>query len=484
METLLDLRRRAKSINIDLMKNRLAVLAFLFILMNGKAQFSICEDYNKKPELQSSLCATLNVPLEYGTDMDETIELFVRKFPAKQEKKGSIWLVAGGPGESGASLYPLIGQFAELFPHLDIFVPDHRGTGLSGKICPVEEGVDSPDGIALSNAEWGPCFGYMFSHAEYVKSFSISNAARDLDYLINQLSGSGSRYVYGVSYGTQLVLRMLQIHSSTLDGVILDSLVPLQDNQEHDLSQRSSVVNDIGVQVLNRLESNKSTIDLPLLDQLKLVLERSKSDDIFLKNLPNQELSQLFGMMLDIPMIRKEIPHIIRSLSKNDFGPLQKGIEDMTQFYSDYGSKYVTSANSIPLAQIITASENNLRTQMKKEEVIEESKTLLFTSPLPKLIAENAMPTYSRDIYFAGVPDKIPPTLVIHGTLDPKTHLNGAIQHVEKLSTTNKINFVEVQDAPHFIALFAPDAFAEAVNLFINGEPLPKRLHDKNVSLN
>ncbi len=466
------------------MKKKLSVLAFLFILMHGKAQFSVCEDYNNTPELQSSLCVTLNVPLAYGTDMDETIELFVRKFPAQKERKGSIWLVAGGPGESGASLYPLVYQFAELFPDLDIFVPDHRGTGLSGKICPKEESVESVGGIALVGEEWGSCFGYMFSDQEYVKAFSITNAAKDLDYLINELSGEGKRYVYGVSYGTQLVLRLLQLGPLELDGVFLDSLVPLQDDMEYDLSHRSFVTHSVGQEVLEYYD-RKAEKDTPSLsEQLKTIMNRSKADDAFAQNLPKQDISILLGMMLDLPTVRRKIPEIIRSLSKDDVGPLNSAIAEITTFYRDYGEKYSTSTNSIPLAQVITASENNPRPQLKKGEVVEESKGLIFTSPLPKLIAENTMPTYEHDSYFAGVPKKMPPTLIIHGSLDSKTHWEGAKRHIEKLSDKGSIEFVTVRNAPHFIALFAPDAFKEAVIGFLEGKSIAgNEVEDNNVAL-
>ena len=55
--------------------------------------------------LPGSLCAVHAVPASHeaqGQDA-ETLQLFVRKIPAEGSSKGSVWLVAGGPGESGAS---------------------------------------------------------------------------------------------------------------------------------------------------------------------------------------------------------------------------------------------------------------------------------------------------------------------------------------------------------------------------------------------
>ncbi|AXT18619.1 alpha/beta fold hydrolase [Flavobacteriaceae bacterium AU392] len=460
------------------------VLLILFFTSIVNAQFSKCSDQNEFDELKLSLCATVKTPLYHQSDKNETIDLFVRKFPSLKDRKGSLWLIPGGPGESGASMYALIEKFSKQFPHLDIFVPDHRGTGLSAKICPNEEDVNSKGSIALVNEEWGSCFEQMYSNQEYVQAFSITNGAKDLSKLINDLSGKGKRYVYGVSYGTQLVLRLLQLNSTKIDGIILDSLIPLQDDVDYDLSQRSFVINDVGLSViesLNKLEPNSAT---SLTSQLQSIIKRTHKDTIFSKKLPRQELSIIFGMMLDLPKVRNKIPEIIKELSKENIEPLNNAIAEITEFYTSY-SKYKTSSNSIPLVQIITASENNLRPEIKKSDVALESKDLLFKSPLPSLMAENRMPTYKKDVFFGKAPKNMPPTLIINGTLDPKTHYEGAVRHFKKLSENSKeIVFMSVEDAPHFIALFASDSFFSIASKFINGEKLTNKLIvDKNTAL-
>lgn len=462
------------------------VVFILLILctISVRAQFSKCADFDDLIEFKSSLCTTEKVPLNYQADNNDSLELFVRKYPSLKKRIGSIWLIAGGPGESGASLYPLVELFSKTFPHLDILIPDHRGTGLSSKICPNEEAIDSPNGIALANDEWGPCFNHMYSNTAYVQAFSITNAAKDLSLLINNLSGGGKRYVYGVSYGTQLVLRLLQLHDTKMDGVILDSLVPLQNDEEYDLSHRSFVVNDVGNSVLTYFDSQISDNGITLASQLKGIIQKAQNDDSYAENLPKQDLSVIFGMMLDVPKVRNQIPDIINALTTENFQPLNDAITDITNFYSNYGAKYKTAHNSIPLVQIISSSENNLRPELKADEVITESENLLFASILPKLLSENSMPTYQKDEYYSKVPTKMPPTLIFHGTLDPKTHISGAIQHYEKLPKDNSITFVKVKDAPHFIALFAPNSFASVASKFIKGQKIENQeIIDKDVLL-
>jgi hypothetical protein len=53
----------------------------------------------------------------------------------------------------------------------------------------------------------------------------------------------------------------------------------------------------------------------------------------------------------------------------------------------------------------------------KPADIASEDADLLFTSPLP---------AYPHDRYFGQFPTKVPPPLVLQGTLDPKTPYAGA----------------------------------------------------------
>ncbi len=212
--------------------------------------FSPCPDAAKYPGLAGTLCGTVTAPLaDKGAAAElagKTVTLFVRKFPAPVPAKGTVWLVAGGPGESGASFYPFIDSLRRSFPGMDLLIPDHRGTGYSTRLCPAEEAADSPGGMALEGAEWGSCFPSLHSHGQEATQFTITNAAHDLKRLIEAVPDKKPVYLYGVSYGTQLVLRTLSLGNPAVRGVILDSLVPPQTGNEWDLSHRSQVVDEVG----------------------------------------------------------------------------------------------------------------------------------------------------------------------------------------------------------------------------------------------
>jgi hypothetical protein len=122
---------------------------------------------------------------------------------------------------------------------------------------------------------------------------------------------------------------------------------------------------------------------------------------------------------------------------------------------------------------------------MTKAEVQLESDKLLFTSPLPKLFAENRMPTYKKDKYFAQLPTEVPRIIVLHGTMDPKTHYNAAVKHAEKLAIVGDVTFIDITDAPHFIAFNAPTCFKSYVGKFIKDEAINQlSCIDENVLIN
>jgi hypothetical protein len=51
---------------------------------------------------------------------------------AQQRSRGQLWMLEGGPGLSGIGLVSTTEQFiVKGLPDLDVYMPDHRGTGRS-----------------------------------------------------------------------------------------------------------------------------------------------------------------------------------------------------------------------------------------------------------------------------------------------------------------------------------------------------------------
>ena len=167
--------------------SRLPLLATLLLSASLHAEplfFTPCSD----TAMPGSLCSGLNVPSRYDGQGRAEMHVFVRKIaadvPPGKQPAGTLWLVAGGPGESGASFYSLLPALRRSFPGFEFMIPDHRGTRISTGLCKVEESLQSPGGRALVGAEWGSCFAVINMLPSYAAQFSITTAARDLKALI------------------------------------------------------------------------------------------------------------------------------------------------------------------------------------------------------------------------------------------------------------------------------------------------------------
>ncbi|MBX3227373.1 MAG: alpha/beta fold hydrolase [Labilithrix sp.] len=173
-------------------------------------------------------CANIDVPLDWSSPGGRRINFFVKRIrgsapgPHKQ-----LWLLQGGPGGSGQAFDFDAPLFAGIDPSFDLYIPDHRGTGRSSLLrC---AGLSSPpiDVNACRDdllRTWG---------SDGLAAFSTTSAARDVGSVIARTREPGQEvHVYGVSYGTYLAQRYLQVFprqptSVTLDGVCQAGLCSL-----------------------------------------------------------------------------------------------------------------------------------------------------------------------------------------------------------------------------------------------------------------
>lgn len=439
------------------------VLAAFCFAGEARAQsFAPCDVDPAFPELQGSQCVTVEGPLDHAHADAGRVELFVRKFPAVAERRGQIWLVAGGPGESGAAFYPFLDTLRRAFPHHDLVIPDHRGTGNSSKLCPVQEAVDSADGRGLAGEEWGPCIGAFYQDAARAHAFTITNAAHDLAILIARYREAGEVQVYGVSYGTQLVLRMMQVAPLELDGIVLDGLIPLETDETQDIGRRTAVIDSVGRALLD--DGQEAAFGA--------LLAEAKPDAPWLAQVPGGDLRRFMARLLTFPTLRERIPTIIDELARGDTATLVRTGADLMVLTGSLG-RYPESTPSLPLVMLISGSENNGRRGLDEATVAAEAEGALFVSPLPGFLAANPFPLYDRDAWFGGAPASLPRTLVIHGTLDPNTSHEGALAHLAQLRERGPVELSTVEGGAHFLLFVAPQCFVATAGAFVRGAEAP-----------
>ncbi|MBZ2206690.1 alpha/beta fold hydrolase [Massilia soli] len=461
------------------MLNRVLSAALLSIIAGAAhgAGFAPCPDAATRPELNGSLCATERVPgdpagASGGPAAD--IALFIRKFPAMGASRGQAWLIAGGPGESGASFYGLLPKLRESFPGFNLIVPDHRGTGLSTRMCPDEEAAGSTGGASLDGAEWGTCFASLNANPAYARQFSQTNAAHDLKLLLERLPARGKTYVYGVSYGTQLVLRTVALGAANIDGVVLDSLVSLQDDDKADLSRRSLVADAVGRQILAGCDASarcSARMGAPVETIYRALLARADKDPALLAAVPGGNLKRFFGSLLDVPTAASQIPAMIKDLNEGRADTVKAVLADVERQMAPLGG-FPQTPPSIPLVIVISGAENNLQPGRTVEEVRKEEAGLLFTSSLPGDLVGAPLPLYARDAWFARLPEKLPPTLVIHGDRDGKTPHDAAVRHIAALRKAGPVQLHTAREGGHFVLWSDNSCARHTVAKFVLGSQL------------
>lgn len=433
-----------------------------------KSDFVACSDQELDNTLSDSLC--IRTTVDHGDMPNRPVELFVRKFPARGEHEGELWLIAGGPGESGASFYADMDFFRTTFPNYDIMVPDHRGTGYSSKLCSPEETADSVAGMALAGEEWGSCFETLYADNPRANSFSQRNAARDLEVLVSTLGSKKKTLIYGVSYGTSLALEYTKLAGTAIDGLILDSLTPAPSDPLRDLSYRSHTTNQVGMALLEHCATDstcslgKDAIETyrALLKDLDAGAEIPGIDQV-----PNGDLRQFLGLLLDVPAARNRIPAIISALSARDPAAEQLIGNAITSVEAYWGeiTQFQQATSSIPLSAIISGSEFNDRPDLTAEVLAEEKSALGFTSPLPSLLAKNQFPLYPSPPKLA-MPMSMPPILILQGTMDPKTPYDSAVKRGALLQAVAPVAILTLVDAPHAVYLSSQDCLTKPLSLF------------------
>ena len=435
-----------------------------------------CEDANERAALLDSQCTYINVPLSHSESNGQQISLFTRIFPAIKPRRGTVLLLAGGPGESGASFYADIEFFRDVFAHYDLIVPDHRGTGYSSKLCEPEETLASEGGLNLVGEEWGSCFGRLYGAIDRTHAFNLDNAAHDIATVIEELQLGGDTYLYGVSYGTALALAVAERTDAKLAGVMLDSLMPLPGDEQESLGYRSQLTDRVGREILTRCSSSPSCpLGTDAMDAYQDLLERIDSGESVpgLEAVPNGDIRQLFGLFLDVPSTRVQVPAIVLAMASGDENSSAL-IEQANKTYEAFWSPILAfdqATGSIPLTSLMSGSEFNARKDLTAEQVALEKASLLFISPIPAYLASNQFPLYEADLVQNQTKD-LPPMLVLQGTLDPKTSLDGAMRHVEVLRTMTDVDVITLIDAPHAAYLTAKDCIRQPLQDFVaDGTP-------------
>jgi pimeloyl-ACP methyl ester carboxylesterase len=212
-----------------------------------------CTDPNRTPQTENDVaweecplqvdgrgpptqCATVELPLWWDDPDGAAITSFAQRHLATGGASRILWMLPGGPGQTGAVYEGYVKDLARALPDTDVYLFEHRGVGRSTRLgCPDQEDPTSDGGVDVSDDEWAACLDAVVSEwGDDLAAFSSAAAADDLAEWIRLTANGREVFVYGGSYGTTLAHRFLQRHPDLADGVVLDSIAIDVDHRVYD----------------------------------------------------------------------------------------------------------------------------------------------------------------------------------------------------------------------------------------------------------
>ncbi len=188
--------------------------------------WSSCSLFSEGSDMRAE-CADIEVPLHWDDRDGERITVFLKRYRGA-EGGGQVWILPGGPGQSGSDVEPLVNQLITLDADRSYYMLDHRGVGRSTKLrCPSSEGIDGPNSIGLGEGEVAACLTEVRAEwtDEQLAGFSTTNAARDVGELIDHLrTGDELVSLYGGSYGTLWLDRYLSLYPEQSDAAVMSAV--------------------------------------------------------------------------------------------------------------------------------------------------------------------------------------------------------------------------------------------------------------------
>ena len=170
----------------------------------AEASFKPCSSFS------GVLCRYLSVPLDSSGATPGRVRLFVTKRPAQIPSRGTILLLAGGPGEASAQILDVRSTLWQtLFPGYTIAAYDNRGTGDSDPLaCP---GAKTATRCARAIGRNRIFYG-------------TGDNVRDLE-AVRRALGVDRIALFGLSYGTKQALAYALAYPDHVERLLLDSVV-------------------------------------------------------------------------------------------------------------------------------------------------------------------------------------------------------------------------------------------------------------------
>ena len=154
----------------------------------------------------------------------------------------------------------MVGLHASLNGSVNVYTMDPRGSGRSTRLdCASLHTTQSSSGDVM-DPSWVPSCAKEL-HMKYgdLASFSTTSVAMDIATFISEYANGTSTIVYGVSYGTMVVERLMHSNPSNVPGYVLDSIVTSSGAQadKADIIDFDTDTGEVGEHFMDLCEQDK-----------------------------------------------------------------------------------------------------------------------------------------------------------------------------------------------------------------------------------
>jgi pimeloyl-ACP methyl ester carboxylesterase len=402
-------------------------------------------------------CMYFDVPVFWENEAGEQLELFVKKFESIGPRRGSLWLLAGGPGQSSIDLEIMAYIFAALDDGLDVYLPDHRGTGRSSLLdCAAIYDEDSD--IDTSTSFLNCADEMQLKWGDSLAGFSPTQAAQDLGYSIDQFTEPGEpAYVLGISYGTYWLNRYLQLFPDQAAGAIFDSI---KTPEKEEYFAQNLYFNQVGEAFLDYCVADefcREKLGSDPFGKLVDVLNSLKSghcSEIFDGEVGVDNkitMTYVLGSMIDSFWDRDHIPALIYRLERCNSDDVE-----VLDYFSNYlfGTQGSSTAESFSgaLNLHIVISEMLLAPEDYSDDLdyIFNDAGFMAIYPYDLQAAFASWPVYPEETYFGKWASSDIPILMLNGDLDPRTPISLAVDAGVNFDGANQV-FEEIIRGAHSV---------------------------------
>jgi pimeloyl-ACP methyl ester carboxylesterase len=202
----------------------LAAAATILLLAPATAEGALSFGFCPKLRGTDFRCAKLRVPLDHTGQTPGSLDLDVRLLKARRQRRGTLVMLAGGPGQAGIGSTSIDLYVRDLIPSWDLVAINQRGTGGTALRCRSLDklDVDVQEITAQQLTQrYVECSNALGPNRRFYTSI---DSAKDIDALRAQL-GLAKIAIGGTSYGTYVAQTYARLFPDQIERMLLDSVV-------------------------------------------------------------------------------------------------------------------------------------------------------------------------------------------------------------------------------------------------------------------